>query len=53
MNVMAKERLGDIPYDIQDSWLLILREDGTPAMQMIVWPNGEEMYNEFFSVPIE
>ena len=53
LNVMAKERLGDIPYDIQDSWLLILREDGTPAMQMIVWPNGEEMYNEFFSVPIE
>lgn len=53
LNVMAKERLGDTPYDIQDSWLLILREDGTPAMQMIVWPNGEEMYNEFFSVPIE
>ena len=53
LNVMVKEKWGDIPYEVEDSWILVILEDGTLAMQKYVIPNGEEIYTQDFLVPIE
>ena len=53
LDIMVKERWGDIPYEVKDSWYLTILEDGTIAMQLDVIPNGEEIYTDDFNVPIE
>lgn len=53
LDVMAKEKWGDIPYEVTDSWCLVILEDRTLAMRKYVVPNGEEIYTQDFLVPIE
>ena len=53
LETMVKEKWGDIPYEVTDSWCLVILEDGTLAMQKYVIPNGEEIYTQDFLVPIE
>jgi len=53
LDIMVKQRQGNISYDIKDSRSLVILEDETLAMQIEIYINDDESFNDFYFVPIE